>query len=179
MNQLTATAYVSKVSIGGIPAGTEVSYSANGKPFIAAPFGNVVILSETDLASELLFEKKEPVCACDQAKVAEEPQSPIDETPAFNVGAVLDSEAFGKIQSGIRGQAAIADGEKYFFYLASEKRWAKATMERTSSDLGRLMSGFAIPLNATVKRKRNRLNNLNSAYGLGLTSEEINDIANA
>lgn len=173
---MNASTIVSAVSISGIPAGTAVQYSVIGTPYLAS-CGTVVTLTAADLQSSLFRTQCGAVVQAVEAVAA--PAAPVDETPAFNASAVLDSEEFEKVLAGVRSQKAIADGDRYFFYHVGEKRYAKATMERTSSDLGRLLAGFALPITTTVASKKNRLTNLNKAFGLGLTADEISDIANA
>lgn len=90
----------------------------------------------------------------------------------------LDNTAFSKIQEAV-GEAledeVFAYGESYLFYQMGDNTWRKAKMEKTSSDFGRVVSGFALSTEATPKQKFNRLTNLNKAYGLGLTVDEIRD----
>lgn len=98
-------------------------------------------------------------------------------TPSRDVVALpLDNEACDKLQEACfkdMAEGKFAFGEKYLFFQISDKTWRKATMERTSSDIGRLAGGFIVTLDASPKQKFNRLVNLNKAYGLGLTIEDI------
>jgi hypothetical protein len=87
-------------------------------------------------------------------------------------------EALEKLVDAVNKQfknEEFAYGEKYLFFQISDKTWRKATMEKTSSDFGRIVSGFALKVDASPKQKFNRLNNLNQAYGLGLSIEDIRD----
>lgn len=98
-------------------------------------------------------------------------------TPTREVVSIpVDYDALDKVTEAAaeaieRGDFAY--GEKYLFFQMADKTWRKATMERTSSDFGRLVSGFCLTVDASAKQKFNRLTNLNKAYGLGLTVEEI------
>ena len=181
--------YVTKVAIGDVPAGTKLRELSNGSYLL----GDNTVFTAAEVGNAALFEKKvsmgdvtETTCGCDETTGCsacgtpdEEEAAPIDETPAFNASAVLNDEVYNKLLDAVAEQKAIADGQQYFFYHVGEKRWAKATMERTSSDLGRLMSGFALPITTTTKSKRNRLAKLNAVFGLGLTDAEVSAIANA
>ena len=64
-------------------------------------------------------------------------------------------------------------GEKYRYYTFTTNRWDLATFEKTGTDIGRFLSGFAlkVPSGRTVKRERLRL--LNSILDLGLTEDQI------
>lgn len=66
-------------------------------------------------------------------------------------------------------------GEQYTFFEVSTGKWKKARFARTSSDIGRATSGFALSLNASNSQKTNRLKRLNTVYGLGLTSTAISN----
>lgn len=170
--------YVTATDISGIPAGTRAVKTANGG-YVVAYNGTVLALTANEVENSSLFRKEIQCLTAVSVTVEDEPVAPIDEEPSFNVGAILVSEAFEKIVEAVADQKAIGEGERYFFYHVGEKRYAKATMERTSSDIGRLVAGFALPITTTAKSKKNRLKKLNAAYGLGLTSEEIVAIANA
>ena len=90
----------------------------------------------------------------------------------------VNGEAFFKVldasQKDIADEKFVYD-EQYLFYQISDNTWRKAKMERTSSDIGRLISGFTLSVDATPKQKFNRLTNLNNAYGLGLTVDQIRE----
>lgn len=172
--------YETVVAIGSVPAGTKLAKTNNGYYVLA----NTIVFNETEVLNTALFKKvldvsESAIEEIEQAIAESEAVGTIDEEPTFNIANVIDSEAGNKLDTAVANQKAIADGEKYFFYHVGEKRWAKATMERTSSDLGRLRAGFALPITTTVNSKLNRLTTLNVAYGLGLEKEEIKEIANA
>ncbi len=98
-------------------------------------------------------------------------------TPTRDVVAIpVDYDALDKVTQAAAEAIAGGDfayGEKYLFYQMADNTWRKATMEKTSSDFGRLVSGFSLTVAATAKQKFNRLTNLNKAYGLGLTVDNI------
>ena len=64
-------------------------------------------------------------------------------------------------------------GEKYRYYTLTTNRWDLATFQKTGTDIGRFMSGFAlkVPSGRTTKRERLRL--LDSILDLGLTEDQI------
>ena len=69
-------------------------------------------------------------------------------------------------------------GDKYRYYTRSTNRWDLATFEMTGTDIGRVVSGFAITVPSRKSAKRALLKNLNTVYGLLLTDDEIKDSAN-
>lgn len=64
-------------------------------------------------------------------------------------------------------------GEKYRYYTLTTNRWDLATFEKTGTDIGRFMSGFAIKVPSGKTAKRERLRLLNSILGLWLSEEAI------
>lgn len=67
--------------------------------------------------------------------------------------------------------------DEYLFYSIEAKAWKVSKLLKTASHLGRVGIGFAIPYGSDTKKKRNRLNNLNAVFALGLTQSEIRTIA--
>lgn len=67
--------------------------------------------------------------------------------------------------------------DTYIFYDIANKAWKRSKLLKTASHIGRVTAGFAIPADASEKKKHNRLNNLNKVYGLGLSNYEIDRIA--
>lgn len=72
---------------------------------------------------------------------------------------------------------AFSHEDAYIFYDIANKSWKRSKLLKTASHLGRVTAGFAIPNDASEKKKHNRLNNLNKVYGLGLSDYEIDRIA--
>lgn len=64
-------------------------------------------------------------------------------------------------------------GEKYRYYTLTTNRWDLATFEKTGTDIGRFMSGFAIKVPSGRNVKRERLRLLNSILDLSLSEEAI------
>ena len=195
----TASFVVSKVEIAGIPAGTKLLTAVGGQKFLKHG-DKVVFINDRDLTDTFFeevptiadfdnsgnFNVLERLCAalvndcvlCDDCSDNEpEAPAPIDVPPSYNLEAIFDSQTFHKLLDAAENQKAIAEGDQYFFYSTKEKRWAKAKMERTSSDIGRLVAGFALPITTTNRSKYNRLVKLNDVYGLGLSKEEIHSIS--
>ncbi len=70
-----------------------------------------------------------------------------------------------------------AHEDAYIFYSIEAKAWKKSKLLKTASHIGRVVSGFAIPVDASDKKKLNRLRNLNAVYSLGLTDSQVKYIA--
>lgn len=152
----TEDAFVTLTNVNGVPAGTKLTRV--NSPFYVV--GNT-LYSESEVQALPEFFGKE------NAEVV----------PMLDVSEVVDTEAYDKLMNAVLNQKAIAAGDRYFFYLVGEKRWGKADMEKTSTDIGRLMAGFVLPITTTSKSKKNRLTTLNKVYDLGLDADEIADIA--
>lgn len=71
-----------------------------------------------------------------------------------------------------------AFGDEYKFYDIENKTWKVSRLKKTASHLGRIVGGFAVPLNATNKKMFNRLEKLNVMYDLGLNRETCRTITN-
>lgn len=90
----------------------------------------------------------------------------------------IPSASFDKIVDAIEADFGKFEYEgEYLFYSTEEQEWKASTLLKTASHIGRVMSGFAIPADASNKKKLNRLTKLNEVYGLGLTKSEISAIA--
>lgn len=85
--------------------------------------------------------------------------------------------AMAALQAHVRS-LNINVGEKYRYYTRSTNRWDLATFEMTGTDIGRIVSGFAIKSPSRKTAKRNLLKNLNIVYGLYLSADEIKESAN-
>lgn len=85
--------------------------------------------------------------------------------------------AIDAVQAHVRG-LTINVGDKYRYYTRSTNRWDLATFEMTGTDIGRVVSGFAIKSPSLKTAKRKLLTALNAVYGLMLTADEIKASAN-
>lgn len=88
--------------------------------------------------------------------------------------AVTNNSEIRKLMSYVAKQTFTFNAQYTFFDVAN-KKWKKARFERTSSDIGRATSGFALPANASESQKLNRLKRLNRVYGLALTATQISN----
>ena len=88
--------------------------------------------------------------------------------------AVTSNSEIRKLMSYVAKQT-FTFGAQYTFFDVANKKWNKARFERTSSDIGRATSGFALAVNASESQKLNRLKRLNRVYGLALTATQISN----
>lgn len=88
-----------------------------------------------------------------------------------------ERDAMAVLQAHVRG-ISINVGDSYRYYTRSTNRWDLATFEMTGTDIGRVVSGFAIKSPSRKTAKRKLLKALNDVYGLLLSAEEIKESAN-
>ena len=69
-------------------------------------------------------------------------------------------------------------GNEYKFYDIENKTWKVSRLKKTASHLGRIVGGFAVPVDASAKKMFNRLEKLNSMYDLGHSREVCREITN-
>lgn len=69
-------------------------------------------------------------------------------------------------------------GAEYKFYDVENREWKVSRLKKTGSHIGRITSGFAVPVDASAKKMFNRLEKLNVMYDLGLTREDCRVITN-
>ena len=69
-------------------------------------------------------------------------------------------------------------GNEYKFYDIELCEWKVSRFKKTASHLGRLVGGFAVPVDASAKKMFNRLEKLNNVYTLGLDRDTIREITN-
>lgn len=83
-----------------------------------------------------------------------------------------EAEAVQYVRSHVRG-LTINVGDSYRYYTRSTNRWDLARFEMTGTDIGRIVSGFAIKSPSRKSAKRKLLTALNTVYGLVLSADEI------
>lgn len=83
-----------------------------------------------------------------------------------------ERDAMAVLQAHVRS-ININVGDSYRYYTRSTNRWDLATFEITGTDIGRIVSGFAVPSPSRKSAKRKLLKALNTVYGLLLTDDEI------
>lgn len=99
-------------------------------------------------------------------------------TAGYSMDFTADEvNAMAALQQHVRA-ININVGDSYRYYTRSTNRWDLATFEMTGTDIGRVVSGFAIKSPSRKTAKRNLLKNLNTVYGLLLTAEEIQQSPN-
>lgn len=91
--------------------------------------------------------------------------------------SVNDIAAIDYVQQHVRG-ININVGDSYRYYTRSTNRWDLATFEMTGTDIGRVVSGFAIKSPSRKTAKRKLLKALNDVYGLLLSADEIKESVN-
>lgn len=99
---------------------------------------------------------------------------------SLSINTVLSSSEVVSIeylQQHVRG-LSINVGDSYRYYTRSTNRWDLATFEMTGTDIGRVVSGFAIKSPSRKTAKRKLLKALNDVYGLLLSADEIKESAN-
>lgn len=99
---------------------------------------------------------------------------------SVSINSVLSATeiaAIEYIQQHVRG-ISINVGDSYRYYTRSTNRWDLATFEMTGTDIGRVVSGFAIKSPSRKTAKRKLLKALNDVYGLLLSADEIKESAN-
>lgn len=64
-------------------------------------------------------------------------------------------------------------GDSYRYYTRSNNRWNLAHFEMTGTDIGRIVSGFAIKSPSKKAKKKALLSALNTVYGLNLTAADV------
>ncbi len=99
---------------------------------------------------------------------------------SLSINSVLSSSEIASIeylQQHVRG-LSINVGDSYRYYTRSTNRWDLATFEMTGTDIGRVVSGFAIKSPSRKTAKRKLLKALNDVYGLLLSADEIKESAN-
>jgi len=93
--------------------------------------------------------------------------------------ANTSSEEFIKINEAMESDKDLfVYGEDYVFYSTEEKAYKVSTLLKTASHIGRVVSGFGLPANASARKKYHRLVKLNYVYNLGLEDSEIRSISN-
>lgn len=99
---------------------------------------------------------------------------------SLSINTVLSSSEVASIeylQQHVRG-LSINVGDSYRYYTRSTNLWDLATFEMTGTDIGRVVSGFAIKSPSRKTAKRKLLKALNDVYGLLLSADEIKESAN-
>lgn len=99
---------------------------------------------------------------------------------SLSINSVLSSSEVASIeylQQHVRG-LTINVGDSYRYYTRSTNRWDLARFEMTGTDIGRIVSGFAIKSPSRKTAKRKLLKALNDVYGLLLSADEIKESAN-
>lgn len=91
--------------------------------------------------------------------------------------SVAEINAIEYLQQHIRG-ITINIGDSYRYYTRSTNRWNLATFEMTGTDIGRVVSGFAIKSPSRKTAKRKLLKALNDVYDLLLSADEIKESVN-
>lgn len=91
--------------------------------------------------------------------------------------SVAEVNAIKALQQHVRG-ITINVGDSYRYYTRSTNRWDLATFEMTGTDIGRIVSGFAIKSPSRKTAKRKLLKTLNDVYGLLLSADEIKESVN-
>lgn len=69
-------------------------------------------------------------------------------------------------------------GDSYRYYTRSNNRWNLAHFEMTGTDIGRIVSGFAIKSPSKKAKKKALLSALNTVYGLNLTASDVEQSVN-
>lgn len=67
-------------------------------------------------------------------------------------------------------------GSEYKFYDVSRKVWKVSRLKKTGSHIGRIVGGFAVPVDATPRKMFNRLEKLSRMYSLGISRETAREI---
>ena len=88
-----------------------------------------------------------------------------------------ERDAMAVLQAHVRS-ININVGDSYRYYTRSTNRWDLATFEMTGTDIGRVVSGFAIKSPSRKTAKRKLLKALNDVYGLLLSADEIKESVN-
>lgn len=165
--------------------------NAEGTPVEATSVANIFRVQGTAVfvgatfVKDVLVEEATPCTGCGvEVSVVPESFSVADYLNMMNPTGLSshpltaeEAEAINYVRSHVRG-LTINVGDSYRYYTRSTNRWDLAHFEMTGTDIGRILSGFAIKSPSRKTAKRKLLKALNTVYGLLLSEDEIQASAN-